>query len=367
MSAQGSGGKLAPIPLNQAVTVLDLTAASQKYNVLGPCGVIYAGAGMRVRAVAVQISPKAEDGDVYPAPSGGGKVALAKNGLLKIASAHGIIWDPVGSRMLSDAPPCIACVETGQRLGRPPFCAHNLGFKAVGAWLNATGQWEVHCATRYWSWDEELAEVQRVYRKQLRDGRITEPEFDSRVQEEFQKRFRDRFTLVETKAMLRVVRQIGIKPAYLPGELTKPFLAVHVEPDITVEEARRRGMASAREIFGAEMQLPSLPAGLPSPDFSRATEVPSGAEGDDNGSPAAEEPAAAEQASQEEPPADAEQAEFPPAASGVVCDWQGCGEVLTDRIVAYCQGPVGQKKFSGKSYCWKHQGMAGAGVKGGAA
>jgi len=367
MSAQGSGGKLAPIPLNQAVVVLDLTAASQKYNVLGSCGVIYAGAGMRMRAVAVQISPKVEDGDVYPAPSGQGKVALAKNGLLKIASAHGIIWDPVGSKMMSDAPPCIACVETGQRLGRPPFCAHNMGFKAVGAWLNAMGQWEVHCATRYWSWDEELAEVQRVYRKQLRDGKITEAEFDSRVQDEFQKRFRDRFTLVETKAMLRVVRQLGLKAAYLPGELAKPFLAVHVEPDISIEEARRRGMLSAREIFGAEMQLPGLPAGLPAPDFSRATEAAAGAEDENGNSGEPAGGASTDEAAEEQSPPDGAQSELPAGGSGVVCDWQGCGEVLTDRIVAYCQGPVGQKKFSGKSYCWKHQGMAGAGVKGGGA
>lgn len=259
-----------PVKLDQAVQSLDLSRVGEQINVLGPRSVVFASEGMRLRAVEVRLSPKPDDGDVYPAPSGGGKLALAKNGLLKLSSARGIVWSPELSRMLSDAPPCEACTTTAMRLGRQPMCPHNVGFKAVGAWLDPTGQWESHFSTRYWCWDEELAEVKRLYRKQIADGKITEAQYDLKVEDEFNKRFRDRMGLAETKAMLRVIRQIGVKAAYAPQELNKGFLCVRVEPDMSVEEARRRGMASAAQIFGAATQ-PLL--ALPAPDFSHATEA----------------------------------------------------------------------------------------------
>lgn len=258
-----------PVPINESVRSLDLSKVGDRLNILGPRGAIYAGDGMKLRAVIERLSTNPEDGDVYKAIGGGGKLSLAKIGLLKISSAKGIVWSPTESKFVADVPPCEGCVATALKLNRQPICPHNVAYRAVGAWLDPVGQWEVHSATKNWSWDEELDEVKRLYRKQIEDGRLTETAFEQRVQEEFRKRFRDRLTLVETKAKNRVVREAGLKAAYTPQELQKGFLCVRVEPDISVEEARRRGMASAAQIFGAATALPALPQ----PDFTRAEDL----------------------------------------------------------------------------------------------
>lgn len=352
-----------PVKLDAAVQNLDLSRVGEQVNVLGPRSVVYAGDGMRLRAVEVRLSTQRDDGDVYLAPSGGGKLALSKNGLLKLSSAKGIIWSPTESRMLNDAPPCEACVTAAMRLGRQPMCPHNVGFKAVGAWLDPAGQWEVHYATRYWCWDEELAEVKRLYRKQLKAGRINEAEYEQRVEDEFNKRFRDRFTLAETKAMLRVIRQIGVKPAYSPDELKKGFLCVRVEPDMSVEEARRRGMASAAQIFGAATQ--QTPA-LPEPDFSQATEAPGP---DDNGHAQGAQSAPSETAEDAEPDWFGEreggsegEADQP---DEVRCD--ECDEPLPDSVVTFCQSARGRQLYRGANLCYRCQQKRKTAQKGGAA
>ena len=366
------------IPVDRALQSLDLSMVSQHYNVLGPRNVVYATEGMRLRAVVVALSPSPDDGDVYPSPSGGGRLALSKNGLLKLASAKGIIWDADGSRMLGDAPPCEACTTAAMAAGRQSMCPHNVGFRAVGAWLSPTGQWEVHSASKYWSWDEELAEVRRLYRKQILEKRISQAEYDRRVEDEFNKRFRDRFSLAETKAKLRVVREIGVKAAYSREEIARPFVSYHVEPDTSADEIRRRAMASASQIFGTPVRLPAagpmaaLEAG---PDFGSAQDLP------DNGEespaptpqPAPSAPAAAAgptttpervPGGDDDPPEqDADWAEDPNAApspqpqdgpaDGVVC--ADCGRSVPANVLAYCQSARGQQDLGGQIVCYACQ------------
>jgi hypothetical protein len=309
-----------------------------------------AGEGLRLRAVEVRLSAKPEDGDVYPSPSGGGKLALSKNGLLKLSSAKGIVWDPVGSRMTGDAPACEACTTLAARNGRPPICPHNVGFRSVGAWLDPLGSWEVHSATKYWEWDAELAEVRRLYRKQVDEGKITLDQFEIKVQDEFHKRVRDRFSLAESKAMLRVIRQIGVKAAYSPAELAKSFLCPRVEPDISIEDARRRGMASAAQIFAAAT---ASPLALPAVDFSHAVDHMNGddAASEAEGDPAPETPT-------EEPEAEQQPAGQPEAAETVVCE--DCGRDLAPSVLAFCRSPRGQELFGGAVFCFtcqeKHRG-----------
>ena len=338
-----------PVKLDEAVQRVDLSRVGEQINVLGPRSVVFASEGMRLRAVEVRLSPKPDDGDVYPAVSGGGKLSLSKNGLLKLSSAKGIIWSPTESRMVADAPPCEACVTTAMKLGRQPMCPHNVGFRAVGAWLDPAGQWEVHFATRYWCWDEELAEVKRLYRKQVQEGRIDQSQYELKVEDEFNKRFRDRFTLAETKAMLRVIRQIGVKPAYSPQELNKGFLCVRVEPDMSVEEARRRGMASAAQIFGAATQQPV--AALPAPDFSQATE----ATGPDDDETEGQQEPDETQGAPAEPTEPAQTGQMPLGDENdqVRCD--DCGSEVPDNVVAYCQSARGRQQFGGRNYCFRCQ------------
>lgn len=258
-----------PVPINESVRSLDLAKVGDRVNILGPRGAIYAGDGMKLRAVIERLSTNPEDGDVYTAIGGGGKLSLSKNGLLKISSAKGIVWSPTESKFVSDVPPCEGCVATALKLNRQPVCPHNIAYRAVGAWLDPVGQWEVHSATKAWAWDEEIDEVKRLYRKQVESNKLNETAFEQRVQDEFRKRFRDRFSLAETKAKLRVVREVGVKAAYTAAEIQKGFLCLRVEPDISVEEARRRGMASAAQIFGAATAMPALPQ----PDFTQVQEL----------------------------------------------------------------------------------------------
>ena len=350
-----------PVKLDESVQRLDLSRVGEQINVLGPRSVMFASEGMRLRAVEVRLSPKPDDGDVYPAVGGGGKLSLSKNGLLKLSSAKGIIWSPTESRMVADAPPCEACVTTAMKLGRQSMCPHNVGFRAVGAWLDPAGQWEVHFATRYWCWDEELAEVRRLYRKQAQDGRIDQAQYELKVEDEFNKRFRDRFTLAETKAMLRVIRQIGVKPAYSPQELNRGFLCVRVEPDTSVEEARRRGMASAAQIFGAGTQPV---AALPAPDFSQATE----AAGPDDDLEAQQEPEANDGGADESPESAAggQTGQMPLGDENEQVRCDDCGAEVPDNVVAYCQSASGRQQFGGRNYCFrcqdKHRGAARKGA-----
>ena len=265
------------IPIGRAVRQVDLAPLAQRINLLGPRSMVYAGDGMRLRPVFVQLSQSPDDGDVYPAPSGQGKVALTKQGLLKLAEAKGVIWSDAHSKRVDDAPPCEACTEKAADTGRKVFCPHNVGFKAVCAWLDAAGQWQPHYATRYWCYDEELAEVERVYRKQLADGKIKADQVAPKVRDEFNKRYKDRLALAETKAKLRAIREIGVKAAYAPAELARGFLALRTEPDISDEEAKRRGMASAAQIFGPVLDAASF-AALPAPDFEHAVDSSEGAD-----------------------------------------------------------------------------------------
>lgn len=351
-----------------AVKTLDLSKVGDRINILGPRNVVYAGEGMQLRAVEVRLSANPNDADVYPAIGRSGELSIGKIGLLKLASAKGVIWSPRDSGFVQDASPCAACVERALQMNRQPICPHNIGYRAVGAWLDPTGAWEVHTATKYWSWDEELEEVRRVYRKQLESGRITAQVFDQKVQDEFQKRFRDRFALAETKAKLRVIREIGVKPTYTPAELNKGFLAMRVEPDLSRTQAQARGMASANQVFGGFGQPPTPDAG--GPDFNNPHQLSDEAEepqpvvaplSDAAPSPEPEQGSGPETPTEPETPA-------PPAAidfrqTGVKYECWKCGQNTMKYV------PAGVSKTTGKKYgeFWKCQNPDCTGGKNGGA
>jgi hypothetical protein len=253
--SQQTSTALPLIPVGQAVRQLDLAPVASQINVLGPRAMVYAGEGMRLRPIIVRVSPNPEDGDVYKRD---GKLALTKLGLLKLSETKGVTWSDAHSRRVDDAPPCSACVEKAEAAGRRPYCPHNVGFRAVGAWLDPAGQWQTHSATKYWLCDEEWKEVERT---------VSDPD---KVQAEFDKRYRDRLALAETKAKLRVIREIGVKATYTEQELAKGFLCVRVEPDLTPEQTRQRGLASASQIFGPEF---ASAAALPAPEYDLAQEL----------------------------------------------------------------------------------------------
>ncbi len=321
------------VPIGQTARQVDLAPVFERVNVLGPRTMVYAGDGMRLRPVFVALNPDPNGGDVY---SREGKLALTKIGLLKLSEAKGIIWDAELSRRTNDAPPCEACAEKG----RP--CNHNTGFKAVGAWLDATGQWQRHSATKYWLYDEELAEVERTSRN---------PE------QEFARRLRVRHELAETKAKLRVIREIGVKAAYTAAELQKGFLCLRVEPDLTPEQVQQQALTSSSLLYGTP-SAPALP--VPEPALSGATELP-----DDDG-PIDVEPTEVptEQAAADTPgPWDTDPTPEPPAAapamptreealSEVTRLWRLAEKAKTEGKLAELPSTVKQNAEVGKLVDW---------------
>lgn len=277
LAKQDSREKL-PVPIGQAVQALDLAPLASQFNILGATGLMLSAPdGLQLRAVIVQVSPNPDDGDVYKSPAGGGQLALSKQGLLRIAEAKGVVWSAEHSRRVDDAPPCEACTAKAARQGRTiSTCPHNCGFKAVGAWLDLSGQWRSAYATRYWLYDEELAAVRRLYEKQVAANRIKASQLEEKIEAEISKRFADRHALAETKAKLRVVREVGIKAAYSPQELKKGFLCIRAEPALTAAEVKSRALASAAEIFGGFAQELPPPSALPGPDFEEMDHVTPG-------------------------------------------------------------------------------------------
>ena len=335
------------VKLGESSNILDLSKAGDKYNVLGPLSVLFANEGMRLRAIVVNLSTKPEDGDVYKAIGGGDGVSLSKIGLMKLASAKGVVWSPECG-FVDDVSACEACTTRAMQLNQRPLCPHNVAYRASAAWLDPTGTPEIHSATKAWCWDEERTEVERLYTKQVDSGRLKKEYLEKRIEEEFNKRFRDRYSLAETKAKLRVIREIGVKPVYTPAEINKGFLIPRVEPDLSPEEARRRAMSSASQIFSA----PALPSNLPPIDFSQAKELKDEPEQQEQA------PAAAAPPAQTPPPPDeqgASQEGEGPDEEMVVCGWKGCGEILGQDVIGWCDSPKGKQLYDGQRFCRAHQ------------
>lgn len=370
---QPKPGALAPLTQG-AMKSIDFSQFALKFNLLGPRSMIVASEGMRLRAVEIRLSADPTDGDVYPAIGRQGQFSLGKNGLMKISSGKGIIWSANDCGAVSDAAPCNACVEKALQMNRQhAICPHNIGYRAVAAWLDPSGQWETHAATKYWNWDEELEEVRRTYRKQLRENRITQEQYDAKVTEEFNKRFRDRFSLAETKAKLRVIREIGVKSTYSPQDLQKGFLCVRVEPDLTGAETRQRGMASAAEVFGKSEAIDAEFQQVRPPDFAHASDLPDEPEQQEQPTTAAAPPAQAQPRVGEEVNRDLnaqqgdaqnrneafDQAHQPTEEQQdeemVVCGWKGCGEILGQDVIGWCDSPKGKQLYDGQRFCRAHQ------------
>jgi len=136
---------------------LDLSSYdSQAYNILSPVLRLDTAAPyLRFRAVEVRLDPDANRGDCYAAP--GTKwtrdrrtgellpthVAPAKPGLLKIASATGLVIDPHNSRRIKpDA--CERCIDMARATGQAVRCGdcpsrYDVAYQHIGALRPAEG------------------------------------------------------------------------------------------------------------------------------------------------------------------------------------------------------------------------------------
>ncbi len=231
------------------------------------------------RIAVVQINPNPDYGEVWPIGKReiGGKwvtmLALAKPALEKIGIAAGIIWDPDRTRRLDDH-------------SDPDY----VEFQAVGLFRGPDGQWRTIHGTK----ELDL----RVIEEEVRDeqwtkmnspgwklpekysylkGKSKEEILEFLVRREMLQWRRHKVARAETGAKLRALRSLGIKSAYTPDELAKPFVFVRVDysPDWDRQDVRevaeKAHAAFMKDLYGS----PALPTGeeIPEEEAERAREI----------------------------------------------------------------------------------------------
>jgi hypothetical protein len=312
-------------------------------------------------------------------------VAPSKPGLLKIASAAGLIIDPRNSRRITpDA--CERCIEMAQATQQAARCGDcpsrfDTAYQHIGAVRTDTG-WRIVKASYEWNLDAQRRKIVREAKKRLAKAQEEGKQFDveEHVEDRLDQIIAERYGLAETKALLRLVRAIcHLRQAYTREEMARPFIVVRTElaPDFADPETRRalaaKAISSGAEIFGpaddarTAVHVPSAEVvdDLASePDFTNAeVRAEEAAEDDlDVAVPIADTiglddlktDAVAESAPVEVPdqPQSVEPESAPTPVAGT-CD--GCGASLTPTVVAYCQSPRGKATFGGSSYCYACQ------------
>jgi len=384
---------------------LDLSSYdSQAYNILSPVLRLDTAAPyLRFRAVEVRLDPDANRGDCYAAP--GTKwtrdrrtgellpthVAPAKPGLLKIASATGLVIDPHNSRRIKpDA--CERCIDMARATGQAVRCGdcpsrYDVAYQHIGAVRTDTG-WRIVKASYEWNLDGQRRKIVREGKKRLAKAQEEGKPFDleGHVEDRVDQVITERFGLAETKSLLRLVRAIcHLRQAYLREEMARPFVVVRAElaPDFADPEVRHalaeKALASGAEIFGPaheETPAATLPATAvdaqvveqlaSEPDFTdaeaRAEEAT--APVDDESAPDNGQTHVADNGPTAEPALAEGPGEAPDEeADAVRCD--DCNAALPANVVAFCQSAKGRQAFNGANYCFKCQNKRrGKGEKG---
>ncbi len=381
------------------VNHLDLSGYDpQDYNILSPVlRMDTAAPYLRFRAVEVRLDPNVNRGDCYAAP--GTKwtkdrrsgdllpthVAPAKPGLLKIASAAGMVIDPHNSsRIKPDA--CERCIDMARATGTSVRCGdcpsrYDVAYQHIGAVRTDTG-WRIVKASYEWNLDAQRRKIIREGKKRLAKAQEEGKSFDleSHIEDRLDQVITERYGLAETKSLLRLVRAIcHLRQAYLREEMARPFVVVRTElaPDFADPAVRQalaqKALVSGAEIFGpaheetpaATLRAAAIHADVveqlaSEPDFTdaenKAEEITAAV--DDDVVPGNGHAESADEATplQEAPPirfepptADSNAAE----ADAVRCD--DCHAVLPANVIAYCQSSKGRQAFSGANYCFACQ------------
>jgi len=384
---------------------LDLSSYdSQAYNILSPVLRLDTAAPyLRFRAVEVRLDPDANRGDCYAAP--GTKwtrdrrtgellptqVAPAKPGLLKIASAAGLVIDPHNSRRIKpDA--CERCIDMARATGQAVRCGdcpsrYDVAYQHIGAVRTDTG-WRIVKASYEWNLDAQRRKIVREGKKRLAKAQEEGKPFDldTHVEDRVDQVITERFGLAETKSLLRLVRAIcHLRQAYLREEMARPFVVVRTElaPDFADPAVRQalaqKALTSGADIFGpAHEETPAVTLSAAAvdaqvveqlasePDFTDAE-----AKAEEATAPVDDEPApdnghthVTDSGPTEDPTVSEGSDETPAEESDAVrCD--DCSAPLPANEVAYCQSAKGRQAFGGANYCFKCQNKRrGKGEKG---
>jgi hypothetical protein len=220
-----------------------LKQAAGEYNLVAPAtrvGDLPPGCGVSMSVLRVDpriTNPASKQGpDVYQVD--GGKLALQKHVLDRLAAAVGVAWDPRTSGRLDD--------------GRD---AHYCRYRASGVYRDFSGR--------------TLA-VSGEYELDLRDG----SERSNTTPKNLGNMRKFIVARAETGARTRAISAMGIKRAYEPHELDKPFVIASLHFDgrsadpetqrILTQETARAMLGGTAALFGVSPQpafsAPVLPA-----------------------------------------------------------------------------------------------------------
>jgi hypothetical protein len=229
----------------------------------------------------VYLSPKTDDGDVYLQDRGNSdkatKYAPTRQGLMKLANAAGIMWDPARCQRLDDRrdKEYVSYQAVGgiKKIdGSPLFfkAEYDLDFEVVEeeireGYENKAKTYDKD-GQKYGWWHKMDGDAQAAY-------------IEKCIRRDVLQKRKHKAKLAETGAMTRVVRALlGLKSAYTAKELEKPFIVVRTvfQPDYSDPETKRQIAAASvlavAGIFGPIRQPPQLR--LVEPVSSNVQDVP---------------------------------------------------------------------------------------------
>ena len=226
----------------------------------------------------VEISPDPKAGDVYFHKESG-KFVFAKQGLMKISRAAGIMWHPVETR------------RSDNRADR-----NYVSYRALGGVRMPDG--EIAWIPGEYDMDLEVIEdeLQGQYlasgKKKKKSGNELEDYVNYCVKRDLLYKRKHRVKLCETGAMSRVIRSliVDLKAGYTQKELSFPFVVTRIifKPDYRDPKTRdimiQKGIESSMSVYGNdETRLP-----LPEPP---SLEIPhDDGSSNDHGAPTIKEP-----------------------------------------------------------------------------
>ena len=233
-------------------SLIELKDYEGKYNVLFPQSqMTQISPYHRIRVEEVKINPDPEGGDVFKVgarKAGNGwqdVLSLSKTGILKLATAAGIVWNWNETRVLSSSKDYVL-------------------YQAVGAMRKPSGEWIPLKATKEIdldvieaeTYESNLKKAESMKPDQLK-GMTPEQWADMQTRTNMIQWKKNKLMRAETGAMLRVVRALlSIKHQYSPQELKKPFAVPTVDftPDYSDPEVKRmiaeQSLKAASDLFG---------------------------------------------------------------------------------------------------------------------
>ena len=253
---------LATRPEQTLKTVLDIEKIdSTKFNLLVPTTkVTMISPYHRFTAVTVNISANQQDGDVYPQGNG---LALTKVGLMKLASAGGIVWN---------YPDCKRLDNMQDR--------NYVVFQAVGGIRLPDGTFKAYKASK--EIDMEVVE-EKIRMQQEEKGAknsLSLEVVERNIRKELVQFREHKAARCETGAYLRVIRALlYIKSSYTAKELSLPFAVTRIDfsPDYSDPIVQKAMQASIIRDFGGETRdiTPDMHQAERQVDEMRAIAAPS--------------------------------------------------------------------------------------------